>query len=330
MTFLDRVTVRDRVTLTKLGLGCAQFGNLFRETTDEACNDAVREAWNSGILYFDVAPHYGLGLAEKRLGQAIKGLPRNEIVISTKVGRLLVPTPQNADQMDKEGFAVPATYRREYDFSRDGVLKSLEGSLKRLDVDYVDILYMHDPDEYWESASTTGVAALIELRDQGVVKAIGVGMNQHEMLTKFVQQTDIDLVMLAGRFTLLEQGALDELLPTTLNRNVGIVNVGVYNSGLLSRDRPVQGANYNYEAASNVLLERVNRIADVCEEFGVKLPEAALQYSLLHPAVSSVVLGGRSGEQVLENATRFNKEVPVELWNELAQRGLIADPANFS
>lgn len=329
MTSLECVTVRDRITLTKLGLGCAQFGNLFRETTDEACNEAVSEAWNSGIRYFDVAPHYGLGLAEKRLGQAIKGLPRGEIVISTKVGRLLVPTPENANQVDKEGFAVPASFRRQFDYSRDGILRSFESSLKRLDVDYIDILYLHDPDEHWDSASTTGVQALIELRDQGVVKAIGAGMNQHEMLTKFVKQTDIDLVMLAGKFTLLEQGALDELLPAALERNVGIINVGVYNSGLLSTDRPSQGANYNYEPAPIDLLERVNQIADVCEKFGVKLPEAAVRYVQLHPAVCAVVLGGRNGAQVFENVVRFNKEIPDGLWAELSKQGLIVEPANF-
>jgi D-threo-aldose 1-dehydrogenase len=329
MPSLKTSTVRDRISLTKLGLGCAQFGNLFRETSDEACTEAVIESWNSGVRYFDVAPHYGLGLGERRLGQAIKSLPRDEIVISTKVGRVLVASPETADQQDEQGFVVPANVKRVFDYSRDGIMRSFEDSLKRLDLDCIDILYLHDPDEHWESASTTGVQALIELREQGVVKAIGAGMNQHEMLTKFVKRTDIDLVMLAGRFTLLEQGALKELLPAAIEKNVGIVNVGVYNSGLLSKARPTEGANYNYAPASADILARVNQIADVCEKFGVTLPEAAIAYVQLHPAVCSVVLGARNGAQAQENVLRFGKQVSDELWAELSEKGLIVDPKLF-
>jgi D-threo-aldose 1-dehydrogenase len=330
MASLETSTVRNRITLTKLGLGCAQFGNLYRETTDEACNEAVMEAWNSGVRYFDVAPHYGLGLGERRLGQAIKALPREEIFISTKVGRVLVPSPETATELDKQGFIVPADVKRVFDYSRDGIMRSFEDSLKRLDVDYVDVLYLHDPDDHWESASTTGVQTLIELRDQGVVKAIGAGMNQSEMLTRFVKQTDIDLVMLAGRFTLVEQGALKELLPAAIQRNIGVVNVGVYNSGLLAKNRPTQGAYYNYVPASDDVLARVNHIADVCEKFGVTLPEAALAYVQLHPAVCSIVLGARDGRQARENSLRFGKHIPTELWGELAKQGLIVDPASFA
>ncbi|MCX6430812.1 MAG: aldo/keto reductase [Actinobacteria bacterium] len=330
MASLETSTVRNRVTLSKLGLGCAQFGNLFRETSDEACTDAVLQSWSAGIRYIDVAPHYGLGLGERRLGQAIKSLPREEIVISTKVGRVLVASPETADQQDDQGFVVPADVKRVFDYSRDGIMRSFEDSLKRLDLDYVDILYLHDPDEHWESASTTGVQALIELRDQGVVKAIGAGMNQHEMLTRFVKETDIDLVMLAGRFTLLEQEALKELLPAAIDRNVGVVNVGVYNSGLLSKARPSQGSNYNYVPAPEDILLRVNQIADVCERFDVTLPEAAIAYVQLHPAVCSVVLGARNGEQAKENVVRFAKVVPEELWVELSSKGLIADPKLFA
>lgn len=323
-------TVRNRITLTKLGLGCAQFGNLFRATTDEACTEAVLESWKSGVRYIDVAPHYGLGLGERRVGQAIKALPREELIISTKVGRLLVPSPETAHLQDEQGFVVPADVKRVFDYSRDGIMRSFEESLKRLDVDYIDILYLHDPDNDWESASTTGVQTLIELRDQGVVKAIGAGMNQHEMLTRFVKETDIDLVMLAGRFTLLEQESLKELLPAAIERNVGIVNVGVYNSGLLAKNRPAAGAHYNYLPAPEELLQRVNRIADVCEKFGTTLPEAAIAYVQLHPAVCSVVLGARNGKQAHENTLRFGKTMPSELWTELAEQGLCADPATFA
>jgi D-threo-aldose 1-dehydrogenase len=317
--------VRGRVALTEFGIGCAQYGNLSKPVSDEDTLLATQSAWDQGVRYFDAAPHYGLGLAEERLGKAIAGLPRDELVISTKVGRLLIPTPERAHLMDDGGFAVPAAYRREFDFSRDGVLRSFEASLKRLHVDFIDILYLHDPDGHWDSASTTGVETLIELRDQGVVKAVGAGMNQSEMLTRFVKETDIDLVMLAGRFTLLEQGALDELLPAAIEKNVGIVNVGVYNSGLLSRNRPNSTLHYDYAPASEVLIHRVNQIADICEKYGVTLPEAAIQYGQFHPAVVSTVIGVRSEEQVLENLRRFRKEIPHELWEELSAQGLCAD-----
>ena len=317
--------IRGRITLTEIGIGCAQFGNLSSVVAEEETFAATQTAWHEGVRYFDVAPHYGLGLAEERLGKAIKDLPRDEIIISTKVGRLLIPTPERAHLVDDGGFAVPAAFRREFDFSRDGVMRSFESSLQRLNVDYIDILYLHDPDEHWESASTTGVQTLIDLRDQGVIKAIGVGMNQCEMLTRFIQETDIDLVMLAGRFTLLEQGALDELLPAAIEKSVGIVNVGVFNSGLLSRNRPSASLHYNYSPAPEELVVRVNAIADICEKYGVLLPEAAIQYGRFHPAVASTVVGVRSTDQVLENLRRYRKEIPQELWQELSEAGLSAN-----
>lgn len=322
-------SIRDRIQLTSLGLGGAQFGNLFRQITDEECSRAVDAAWESGIRYFDVAPHYGLGLAEIRLGKALARYPREQYVVSSKVGRLLIPSPENESSTDSEGFVVPAAFKRIFDYSRDGILKSYESSLERLGLDYIDILYLHDPDNYWDSASTSGVQTLIELRDQGAVKAIGAGMNQHEMLTKFVRETDIDLVMLAGRFTLLEQGALEDLLPLCVERNVGVVNVGVYNSGLLSKNRAEVGTHLDYVTAPIETIEHVNSIAEICEKFGVSLPEVALKYVELHPAVISIVLGARSRTQVLENVLRHQKEVPAALWEELSRRKLIADPSTF-
>lgn len=234
---------------TELGLGTAQFGNLFKETTDEQAKSAAETAWNRGIRYFDTAPHYGMGLSERRLGEVLATKPRDEFVISTKVGRLIVPSPETAGQMAPGEYLVPADTKREWDFSRDGILRSVEASLERTGLDRIDILYLHDPDDHWESASTTGIDTLIELRDQGVVRSVGAGMNQSEMLARLIRQADIDVVMLAGRFTLLEQGALDDLLPLAVERNVAVVAVGVYNSGLMSRPRPAADANYNYEQA---------------------------------------------------------------------------------
>ena len=318
-------TLRNGLELTELGLGGAQFGNLYRETTDEEAAQALDAAWRAGTRYFDTAPHYGLGLSERRLGRFLTELPRDEFVISTKVGRLLVPNPGGVGR-DTEGFDVPATTRRVWDFSRDGVLRSLEDSLRRLGLDRIDILYLHDPDDHWEQASREAVPALVELRDQGVIGAFGIGMNQNEMPARFIRECDVDLVMLAGRYTLLEQGALDDLLPLAKERGVGIVIAGVYNSGLLAVSRPGSDANYNYETAPDALVERAGRLADVCERHGVALPQAALAYPLLHPAVVSVVVGARTAEQVNSNVNRYTTQIPPNLWADLAAVGLI--PAN--
>jgi len=320
---MQRRTLGRGPAITELGLGAAQFGNLYRETTDEASTAAVDAAWHSGIRYFDTAPHYGIGLSERRLGAALAQYPRDEFVISTKAGRALVPTPENADQLDEHGFMVPATFRREWDFSRDGILRSIEGSLERLGLDRLDIVYLHDPDSHWAEASTTGIDTLIELRDQGMVGAIGAGMNQSAMITEFIRHTDVDVMMLAGRFTLLEQGALDELLPLALERGVGIVAAAIYNSGLLSAPRPAADARYDYQQAPPELLARANAIADVCERWGVTLPDAAVAYPLRHPAVVSVVLGTRTEEQVASNVSRYETVISDGLWADLAAEGLI-------
>ncbi|WP_036372187.1 aldo/keto reductase [Micromonospora sp. ATCC 39149] len=314
---------RPAVRLTELGFGAAQGGNLYRATTDEEFAAAVDTAWEAGLRYYDTAPHYGLGLSERRLGDALRSRPRDEYVVSTKVGRLLVPSPENAHRRDPEGFDVAECHRRVWDFSRDGVLRSLESSLARTGLDRVDIVYLHDPDDHWEQAATEAVPALVELREQGVVRAIGAGMNQSQLLTRFVQETDIDVVMCAGRYTLLEQGALADLLPAAASRGVGVVIAGVYNSGLLSRDRPPADATYNYEQAPPELIERARRIAAVCETYGVTLPQAALAFVRSHPAVVSTVVGLRSGGQVAQTVARWDVDVPVELWSALRATGLL-------
>ncbi|WFE49401.1 aldo/keto reductase [Micromonospora sp. WMMD1155] len=316
--------LRPQVRLTELGFGAAQGGNLYRTTTDEEFASAVDRAWEAGVRYYDTAPHYGLGLSERRLGAALRERPRDEYVVSTKVGRLLVPSPQDAQLRDSEGFDVPASHRRVWDFSRDGVLRSIEASLDRTGLDRVDVVYLHDPDDHWEQAAREAVPALVELRDQGVVGAIGAGMNQSAMLARFVRETDVDVLMCAGRYTLLEQGAADDLLPAATNRGVGVVVAGVYNSGLLSRERPPADAVYNYQQAPTELIERARRIAAVCETYGVTLPQAALAFVRRHPAVVSTVVGVRDGAQVTETMRRFGTAVPEELWDALAQAGLLA------
>ena len=325
---LEEATIRTRqierqLTFTEVGLGTSPFGNLFRETTDADTGAATAISWDGGVRYFDTAPHYGLGLAERRLGAALRELPRDEYLVSTKVGRRLVPTPENAHLQDDDGFAVPATHRREFDFSRDGILHSVEGSLERLGRDNIDILYLHDPDDHWEAASTTAMAALIELRDQGVVRAIGAGMNQSAMLTEFVRQCDVDVVMLAGRYTLLDQSALDDLLPLAQQRGVGVVAAGVYNSGLLSREVVPDDAHYEYQAAPPELVARARAIAEVCRRHGVTLPQAAVQFPLRHPAVVSAVVGARDAAQAAGNLARYEAEIPLALWDDLEESGFI-------
>jgi D-threo-aldose 1-dehydrogenase len=316
---------RRGLQLTELGLGAAQFGNLYRETTDEQAAGAVEAAWAAGIRYFDTAPHYGLGLSEQRLGPLLSGYPRDEYLVSSKVGRLLVDSPESAGRPDDEGFAVPADKRRVWDFSRDGILRSIESTLTRTGLDSLDIAYLHDPDDHLDQALGEGIQTLIDLREQGVVRAVGAGMKQSEALAALIRAADVDLVMLAGRYTLLEQGAADDLLPLALERGVGVVIAGVYNTGLLSSARPAEGAKYEYEDAPIELIARANAIADVCERYDVTLPEAALAFPLLHPAVVSVVVGVRDAAQVASNVERYSKPIPAALWTELHGSGLLPD-----
>jgi D-threo-aldose 1-dehydrogenase len=319
----QRRAVRDTgVALTGLSLGGAQIGNLYRPTTDEDARGAVDAAWEAGVRYFDTAPHYGLGLSERRMGDALRARPRDEFVLSTKVGRLLEPV-DGATGQDDEGFAVPATYRRRRDYSRDGVLRSVESSLERLGLDRIDVLFVHDPDDHYRDVLDGAYPALHQLREDGVVGAIGAGMNQAEMLADFVRNTDMDLLMLAGRYTLLEQNALDDLLPECARRRTSIVAAGVFNSGLLARDEPPDDAKYDYADAPPGLVDRARRIAAVCRRHGTSLPAAALAFPLAHPAVASVCIGARSRPQIVRNAELFEAQPPAALWAELRAEGLV-------
>jgi D-threo-aldose 1-dehydrogenase len=319
--------LRNSLPLTELGMGVAQFGNLNRTTTDDASAGAVDAAWNAGIRYFDTAPHYGLGLSERRLGAALAGRPRGEYVLSTKVGRLLVPSPETADRVDDEGFAVPADHRRVWDFSRDGVLRSLEQSLERLGTDRIDIVYVHDPDEHEAEALDGAIPALVELRDQGVIGAVGAGMNQSAMPARFIERSDLDVIMLAGRYTLHEQGPLDDLLPMASARGVGIVAAAVYNSGLLAAPTVPDDAHYDYGPAPAEVIEHARALAAACEEFGITLPDAAVAFPLRHPSVVSVVVGARTASQIAGTVARYATAIPGGFWRELVERGLIRPDA---
>lgn len=305
------------------GLGTAQLGNLYREVTDQVATETLRTAWDGGIRYFDTAPHYGLGLSEKRVGAYLQGKPREDFVLSTKVGRLLVPQSNLNNELDDQGFHVPADLSRVWDFSRDGILRSVEESLSRLNLDRIDILYLHDPENHFEQASSEGIQTLIELREQGVVRAVGAGMNFANHLAELIRRSDIDLVMCAGRLSLIDPTALEELVPICIERNVGIVAAGVYNSGILSTAEPQAGAKFDYADASDELLNRVKAIANISGEFGISLPELAVAYVEATPMVVSTVLGARNPNQVEENIRRSHKEVPIDLWRELGNKGLV-------
>ena len=305
------------LSLTEIGFGAAQLGNLNRAISDDDARAAVDAAWEAGIRYFDTAPHYGLGLSEKRLGAALRSRDRDAYVLSTKVGRLLEPHPAGAGSLDDDGFIVEARTKRVWDFTRDGILRSVEDSLDRLGLDRIDIAYLHDPDDHWQAASTTGISALIELRDQGVIRAVGAGMNQAAMLTEFVRRCDVDVMMVAGRYTLLDQSAADELLPLAEERNVALVAAAVYNSGLLSTDRPAQGGRFDYREADEQTLARAQQIAELCDLHGVALPAAAIAFPLLRPQIASVVVGMRSAAQVASTLERYRALVPPALWEQL-------------
>ncbi|MCX5269453.1 aldo/keto reductase [Streptomyces sp. NBC_00199] len=318
---------RSRVRVTELAFGAAALGNLFTPVSDRAAAETVDAAWDAGIRTFDTAPHYGLGLSERRLGAALRTRPRDAYVVSTKVGRLLEPTGPREPAGDDlaNGFAVPATHHRVWDFSADGVLRSVEASLERLGLDRIDVALLHDPDDHLDLALRNAYPALERLRAEGVVGAIGAGMNQSDALARFVTDTDVDVVLLASRYTLLEHGALDRLLPEASARGKSVIVGGVLNSGLLADPRP--GATYDYTPAPDSLLERALHLKAVCARHGVPLRAAALRFPSGHPAVASVLTGARCPDEVGDTVAMLRMPVPDALWDDLRQEGLLPEHA---
>jgi D-threo-aldose 1-dehydrogenase len=317
----------DRVPpLGDLGFGGANLGNLFTAMSDAEAHAVLEAAWTCGIRYFDTAPHYGLGLAERRLGAFLATKPRDEFVVSTKVGRRLAPSPETSDELDEEGgFVVPADQRRVWDPSADGVRRSLDESLERLGLDRVDVLFLHDPDEYddMEGSVRTAVPALVGLRDEGLVRAVGIGSKSVAAHLAGVRAGDVDLLMVAGRYTLLEQPAAPELIPECRERGIGIVVAGAFNSGLLSTSTPGPRARYEYGAAPADVVAKAQRLAMVCGKHGVELPAAALQFPLREPVVRSVVLGATEPAHIEQNVRRIAEPLPEQLWKQLVAEGLI-------
>jgi D-threo-aldose 1-dehydrogenase len=286
----------------------------FGEAQARATVDA---AWEMGLRWFDSAPLYGHGLSETRLGAALRTRPRQEAVVATKVGRLLVPG-RDPDSI----FADTPPLRPRFDFSYDGALRSLDDSLTRLGLDHVDVLHVHDPDAHEQEAIDGAFRALRRLRDEGVVGAVGAGMNQSAMLTRFVERGLVDCVLLAGRYSLLDQSAADDLLPAAERAGVAVIAAGVFNSGILAE--PAPGATYDYVPAAPALLARARELRQVCERHGVPLPAAALQFPTFHPAVTTVLMGARSPDEVRENAALFAHPIPSELWTALRREGALA------
>jgi D-threo-aldose 1-dehydrogenase len=323
------------VTVTRLGFGGASIGGLYRPVTDDDAIATVRRAWDLGVRHFDTAPLYGYGASERRVGAALTARPRDAFALSTKVGRLVVAAaavPAGAD-VDRQVFdgRENGAYtdiddrRIVFDYSADGVRRSIDESLGRLGLDRIDIALIHDPDDHWRSAIDEAFPALVRLREEGVVRAIGVGMNQAPMLARFAREGDFDVILLANRYTLLNQEALDEVLPRCLERGIAVMIGGVMNSGVLADPRP--GSRFDYSTASAGIISRAERLAAACARHDVPLKAAAVQFPLAHPAVASVIAGVRSIEHLDEYDELFRRPLPRELWDDLRADGLIPPDA---
>lgn len=324
------------IKFTEMGFGAAPLGNLFRPVSEDDAQTTLAAAWAAGMRYFDTAPLYGAGLSETRLNHFLRGKSRGQYTVSTKVGRVLRVCPPKERLGIGKFFDIPS--RREiFDYSYDGVMRSLEFSLERLGLDSVEILFVHDVDIFThgsaaardahvETLMKSGYNALLKLRDEKVIKAFGAGVNEWEVSEILANRGDFDLFLLAGRYTLLEQKALDSFLPLCEERGIGIVLGGPYNSGILAVG-PKPNATYNYTKAPTDILERVRRIEAVCKRHKVKLPEAALRFPLAHPCVVSVIPGGARPQEVKLNVKTLSAKIPKALWRDLKAEGLMDETA---
>ncbi len=310
------------VEVTRFGLGGAALGNLYAPVSDKDGYETIETAYDVGIRYFDTAPFYGLGRSEKLFGRVLRQMPRSSFRLSTKAGRLIVDGEIDPDEYMP--FVDIPKKHPVFDYSRDAILRSLDDSLERLGLDYVDIVYIHDPDDHYESALDQAFPTLADLRSQGVIKAVGAGMNQAEMLTEFARNADFDCFLLAGRYTLLDQIALKELFPICQRKNISIIIGGAYNSGILATG-PVEGAHYNYLPAPPEIMERTKKLQEVCSRHQVSLKAAALQFPMHHPVVAANIPGTRLKSRLTENLTLFSEDIPAGFWAELKSLGLI-DP----
>jgi D-threo-aldose 1-dehydrogenase len=313
------------LAVTRIGLGCAPLGGLYGDIPESQALEVVRRALSLGMNLIDTAPLYGYGKSEIRIGKALRGVRRDEVVLASKVGRLLVPIEEGDTSQDAQ-WADPPPVRPKFDFSYDAVMRSFEESLKRLNVERIDILHIHDPDNHYAEAIRGAYAALDRLRRQRVIRAVSAGMNQCELLARFAREGDFDCFLLAGRYSLLEQGALDELFPLCEERNIGILLGGTYNSGVLATDlRP--GAKYNYADAPPEILDRARGLQAAAQRHRVSLKAAASQFVLAHPAVTAIIPGTRVPDRVNENLQLLEEKIPTDFWAELKAEKLLRQDA---
>jgi D-threo-aldose 1-dehydrogenase len=324
---------RTGLRVTRLGFGAASIGGLYSAVSDDDAIATVDRAWELGIRTFDVAPLYGYGAAERRLGAALADRPRDDFVLSTKVGRLVrrvddIPAgtvdPQAIDGREDAYYVRTEPVRMMFDYSADGVRRSIDESLARLGLDRIDIALIHDPDTHWAAAIGEAFPALARLREAGVIGAIGVGMNQSAMLARFAREGDFDVFLLAGRYTLLDQDALAELLPLCVTRGIAVLAGGVMNSGILADPRP--GGRFDYQAAAPAVVDRARSLAAVCARHDVPLRAAAVQFPLAHPAIRSLIAGVRRIDHLDEYPELLRRPIPGALWADLRAEALI-DPA---
>ncbi|GAS89709.1 aldo/keto reductase [Mycolicibacterium brisbanense] len=328
-----RIHGRSGLEFTAIGYGGAPIGNFNGVFTDAEARELVDLAWDQGVRYFDTAPGYGNGLSEYRLGHALRDRDRTDTVLSTKVGRVLRPEI-DAPSTNGQYLEIPP-FVAEFDYSYDGVMRAVEQSMQRMLTDRFDMLFIHDCDHYTHGAAqpelfrqavVSAFPALESLRDQGVVRAIGFGVNETDVMVEAVKATDVDICLLAGRYTLLEQEPLDTLFPLCAERGIGIVLGGVYNSGVLATG-PVDGARFNYGPVPAEILSKAADLERICRRHGVALPAVALQFAYAHPVVTSICLGARNHRQQISNAELFESPVPQQVWVDLRDAGLIRDDA---
>ncbi len=337
------------VMVSQLGVGTNPLAGLHEAIPRDVVETTIQRCWDLGIRFFDVAPVYGYGNAESFTGAVLQSKPRDEFILTTKVGRLLLedgPADREDIMVYWEGeplYKGTPDVKPYFDFSYDGVMRSLEDSQKRTGIDRFDALHIHDPDFYPEEALDGAFKALDELRSAGVIKAVGCGMNQWEMLADFARRADFDCFLLAGRYTLLDQSALPELLPLCEEKGIAIINGGVYNSGILCHPDPAgigdidaspeaiptwkDNVTYNYVPAENEIIEKTAHLKAICDRHDVPLMAAAIQFSIHHPAVPTVLMGPRSPEHVESNVAMFQFDIPNDLWAELKHEGLLPEDA---
>ncbi len=324
---------RTGLQVTPFSFGAAPIGNIFRPIDDETSDAMIQHAWNAGVRYYDTAPMYGHGLSELRVGHSLRWKNRDDFVLSSKVGRIL--KPKRRSEIDFAPWVDAAANETTFDYSYDGTMRSFEDSLQRLALERIDICFIHDIDVFTRGAEQPEVfkqamdgawKALSQLRDEGVVKAIGVGVNEWQVCHEALKQRDFDCFLLAGRYTLLEQESLDAFLPLCEERNAAVVIGGGFNSGILATGA-VEGAKYNYAPAPADIMEKVRRMEMVCKDHDIPLPAAAMQFVAAHPAIPSFVAGTRTVEQLAKNLEWFGHPIPADFWAELKTRGLLREDA---